>query len=119
MKNKMPNQHFAPEWTFYTVCILSVAFGFFLRLALELKDGHLTRRTIALQLSITACTSFLVALLKRDYTINISIELLLFLTSFFAVFLVSTADKAFKNGFKTYLRMLLKKFLAEETEEKS
>lgn len=69
MRTRMLNQHLAPEWMFYAVCILSVSFGFFLRLALEMKDGNLSSRTISLQVAITACTSFLVALVKRDYTI--------------------------------------------------
>jgi cyanate permease len=107
-----------PSWIFYTVCALSVAFGLVLRLALELKDGTLTFKTVIVQVMITICTAFLSALIKRDYELKISMELLLFLTSFFAVFLVSTADKAFKQGFKSYLRTKFKHFLAEEKEEK-
>ena|SRR6478736_6317286 len=94
-------------------CITSVIFGYVLRLALDYKNNNLNRKLALVQAICAVSISYVAYLLKRDYTINISLELFLFLVSFFGTFIVSIIDKMGKVGIKEYVNIALRKYLAE------
>jgi hypothetical protein len=93
--------------------ITSVVFGLILRLSLDFKEGKLTWRLFALNAIASICLSYLFYLLRRDYKWTISLDLMLFITSLFASFIVSLVDKFGKFGIKNYFLMFIRRYAAE------
>lgn len=94
-------------------CLTSVFFGFILRVCLDSKNANPTWRLVSIQLGIALGLCFGMYIAHRDYKWPISIELLLFLTSFFSVYVVTLLDKWGKFGIRNILTIIAKRYLAE------
>lgn len=91
--------------------VLSVLAGFTARLAMVYQTSTISKKTITVQILSTISLCFLAYIIKRDYRLQISIELLLCFVSFMSVVLISTFDEVAKNGIKSYLRSISDKYL--------
>lgn len=98
-------------WSWYA---LSVILAFSLRLGIEYDNNNLTKRILLKQTIFTVSWVFLSVLFYKEMSWSGWFEIYLFLNSLFGVFFVSQLEDTFKIGVKSWIRIKLSKFLAEE-----
>jgi hypothetical protein len=99
-------------WGWYSICIL---LAFALRLGMEHKRHKLTWISLLYECIYTVSWCFFTVLIWATFlNYTRGFEIYLFINSLFASFMVSQFEQVFQNGFKTWLRLKVGKFLAQE-----
>lgn len=95
------------------ISLTSIIFGLMLRLSLDYKENRLTWKNSFINAIASISTCYVFYLIRRDYKWAISLDLMLFIVSLFASFLVSLIDKFGKFGIKNYFLMFIRRYAAE------
>lgn len=93
--------------------IASILVGFFLRVSLDYRDGKLTLKLFITQGIFSLALSYFFYLIRRDYKWTMSLDLMFFIISFFASFIVTLFDKFGKFGIRNYFLMFIRRYAAE------
>lgn len=104
----------APNFTFPV--LLSMAFGFSIRVGLDWNNSRITVKRTITQLIYSISLCYMSLFIWQDYEIKYNIVYTTFTISLFSITIVSEADKAFEVGFKAYLLKWLRNITAKETE---
>lgn len=101
--------------------LLCIGLGFGLRVAVLIKDGKYTTKTLFLHMMFTISWSFLMVLVWRTGLNKTwlnqggnSFEIYLFINSLFSVYMVSQFEHFFKLGFSGWLRLNVSRIIAKD-----